>query len=69
MNAPPQLDTKLFFYLPEVAEMLRCSVKTVRRLIESGKLLAAKHGGRVIVFRNSVDAYVGAMVERGMRTA
>lgn len=45
------------FHLPEVAEMLRCSIKTVRRLIEDGKLRACKLRGRVVVEASALAEY------------
>lgn len=44
--------------LPEIALVLRCSVKTVRRLIQDGKLEAAKNRGRVVVLRSALHRYV-----------
>ena len=47
-----------FLLLPEIARVLRCSVKTVRRLIQEGKLKAAKNRGRVVVLRSALHGYV-----------
>lgn len=51
----PSADAVLF--LPEVADRLRCSVKTVRRLIEDGKLVACKNRGRVVVETRALSDY------------
>jgi len=42
----------------EVADLLRCSVKTVRRQIERGTLKAVRHGSRVLVAFGDYLAYV-----------
>jgi len=47
-----------FLLLPEVAQVLRCSVKTVRRLIQDGKLRAGKNRGRVVVLKSALQGYV-----------
>jgi len=44
--------------LPEVASMLRCSVKTVRRLITEGKLRSAKPRGLRLVQAADVHALI-----------
>jgi len=44
--------------LPEIAQALRCSVKTVRRLIQDGKLKCGKVRGRLVVRRSELLAYV-----------
>ncbi|AOS43709.1 Helix-turn-helix domain protein [Lacunisphaera limnophila] len=50
-----------FFLLPEIAEALRCSVKTVRRLIQDGKLKSSKVRGRVVVLKSAFLAYLGTI--------
>ena len=50
--------------LEEVAEYLRGSVKTVRRLIAAGKLQAFKSGGRVFVLEAELENYIKRQVER-----
>lgn len=50
-----------FFLLPEIADTLRCSVKTVRRLIQDGKLKSAKVRGRVVVLKSAFLAYLGTI--------
>lgn len=47
-----------FLLLPEIARVLRCSVKTVRRLILDGKLRAGKNRGRVVVLKSALQGYV-----------
>jgi len=47
-----------FLLLPEVGRMLRCSVKTVRRLIQDGKLRSGKNRGRVVVLMSALLSYV-----------
>lgn len=44
--------------LPEVAEYLKTSVKTVRRRIASGKIAAFKEGGRVLVLASELARYM-----------
>lgn len=56
INVMPNGDE--FLLLPEIAPVLRCSVKTVRRLIQDGKLKAAKNRGRVVVLRSALHRYV-----------
>ena len=53
-----------FYILPEVAEILKASIKTVRRRIEEGKIPSFKEGGRVCVLASDLDAYL----ERVFRT-
>lgn len=50
-----------FLLLPEVAHVLRCSVKTVRRLIQDGKIKSGKNRGRVVVLKSALLAYVGTI--------
>lgn len=47
--------------LPEIARALRCSVKTVRRLIQDGKLKSGKNRGRVVVLKSALLAYVNSI--------
>ena len=61
MNSPILPNGDEFLVLPEVAHALRCSVKTVRRLIQDGKLQAAKIRGRVVVLKSALLAYVNAI--------
>ena len=46
--------------LPDIAAILRSSVKTVRRRIESGNLTAAfKEGGRWVMWQSDLWRYLG----------
>ena len=58
MNTLPDGDRLLL--LPEVAEALRVSDKTVRRLIDEGKLKSLKVRGRILVRSSELMAYVNA---------
>jgi excisionase family DNA binding protein len=53
-------DGDRFFLLPEVAGALRVSVKTVRRLIDEGKIKTHKIRGRILVRRIELMAYINA---------
>jgi excisionase family DNA binding protein len=51
--------------ISEMAVEMRSSRKTVRRRIESGKLTAAfKEGGRWLIWRSKLLAYLGAGGDR-----
>jgi len=50
--------------LPEVAEYLKTSTKTVRRRIASGKLGAFKEGGNVRVLEAELNRYIQAQIGR-----
>lgn len=56
MKSSPLPDELLL--LPEIARVLRCSVTTVRRLIQEGKLKCGKVRGRVVVRKSTLLAYV-----------
>jgi excisionase family DNA binding protein len=58
LNVLPDGDQ--FLLLPEVAGALRVSVKTVRRLIDEGKIKTHKIRGRILVRRTEFMAYVNA---------
>lgn len=47
-----------YLLLPEVAEILRLDVKSVRRRIRSGKLKSFKEGGRVLVRESDLQEYL-----------
>jgi excisionase family DNA binding protein len=49
--------------LSEVAEILRTSIKTVRRRIASGELRAFKEGGRVCVLLSDVEEYLHRKIQ------
>jgi excisionase family DNA binding protein len=53
-------DGDQFLLLPEVAGSLRVSVKTVRRLIDEGKLKTHKIRGRILVRRSELMNLVTA---------
>ena len=53
--------------LPEVADYLKSSVKTVRRRIASGKLKAFKDGGRLLVLASDLEEYVQSQIDRRVR--
>ncbi|WP_164976015.1 helix-turn-helix domain-containing protein [Oleiharenicola lentus] len=58
MNTPASLPNgDEFLLLPEIAPVLRCSVKTVRRLIQDGKLKSVKIRGRVFVLKSAFHDY------------
>lgn len=45
----------------EVAEILRCSTRTVTILCRTGDLAGVRTGGRWLVPASSVDAYLAAL--------
>lgn len=51
--------------LEAVADALNVAVKTVRRLIDSGKLKSAKIGGLRMVFLRDLKAYLNAVKMEG----
>jgi excisionase family DNA binding protein len=53
-------DGDQFLLLPEVAGSFRVSVKTVRRLIDEGKIKTHKIRGRILVRRTEFMAYINA---------
>ena len=58
MNTLPDGDRLLL--LTEVAEALRVSHKTVRRLLDEGKLKSLKVRGRILVRASELMIYVNA---------
>lgn len=56
----PALHTKR-----EVAVSLRCSVRTVERLIAGGDLVAVQLGGRTLIRPADLEAYVGSLATGG----
>ena len=56
MDTLPDGDRLLL--LPEVAEILRVSVKTVRRLIDEGKIKIHKIRGRILIRSSELMKYV-----------
>ncbi len=57
MNPAPLPNGDQFLLLPEVAAVLRCSVATVRRLIQEGKIPCGKIRGRIVVLKSCLSAY------------
>ena len=62
MNPSLLLNGDEFLLLPEVAHVLRCSVKTVRRIIQEGKLKSGKNRGRVVVLKSALISYAHAIM-------
>ena len=60
MNAEIMPDGNRLLLLPEVAAFLRVSVKTVRRLIEDGKLKRFKARGAIRVWLSDLMDYLQA---------
>lgn len=58
MNSATLPDGDQFLLLPEVAAVLRCSVATVRRLIQEGKIPCGKIRGRNVVLQSRLSAYI-----------
>lgn len=50
--------TPRFLTQREVADELRCSVQTVRRRRDAGELPVIRAGGRVLIARADLDAYI-----------
>lgn len=61
MNSATLPDGDRFLKLLEVAQALRRSVKTVRRLIEAGELASVKIRGARLVRASAVEAMVQAL--------
>ena len=61
MNTLPDGDKLLL--LPETAGSLRVSVKTVRRLIDEGKLKSHKIRGRVLIRSTELMKYVNRVAQ------
>jgi hypothetical protein len=56
---PPTLDEDRLLLIPDMAAEMRSCSKTVRRRIESGKLKDAfKEGGRWVIWRSALLAYL-----------
>ena len=47
-----------FYTLPEIADILRCSIPAIRRRIKEGKLKAVKNGRAYIVSQSALDSYL-----------
>lgn len=61
MNSATLPDGDRFLKLPEVAQVLRLSVKSVRRLIEAGKLSSVKIRGTRLVRVSTLAAMVQSL--------
>lgn len=46
-----------FLTIEEVAELMRCEHRTVRRAIRSGDLEAAMMGGKYLIRREAIEAW------------
>jgi len=55
---PAKDDERRLLTVGEVAELLRCSVPTVRARIREGDLPAIREGGRLLVAAHEFDAYL-----------
>lgn len=62
MNALPDGDRLLL--LPEIAASLRVSVKTVRRLIDEGKIKSHKIRGRVLIRGTELMNFVNQVAQK-----
>jgi excisionase family DNA binding protein len=68
MIAQPNIEKPM--RLEAAAEFLSVSVKTLRRLIEAGKLQAFKIGGRWFIYGSHIQVYVQQQIARnGARNA
>ena len=47
-----------FYTLPEIADILRCSVPTIRRRIKAGTLRAVKNGGVYLISESALNSYL-----------
>lgn len=51
--------TQQYYTISEVAEILRCSEKTVYNRVKSGKLRSIKNGRLVLFTKESIDEFLG----------
>jgi excisionase family DNA binding protein len=58
-----QADTKRFFTVSEVAELLRVSTRTVRRRINAGHLVAHRVGRLIRIAENDLRAFLASYRE------
>lgn len=58
MSGTSTLDRPRFFFIDEVAAILRRSEGATRHLITSKQLKAGKVGGRVVVRPEDLDAFI-----------
>jgi excisionase family DNA binding protein len=52
-----------FLIIPEVAELTRVSVHTVRRAIRNGQLRTVRAGARILIPRAELSAWLGLDTE------
>lgn len=65
MTTSPSSITPEHYFLDEVAERLRVSVKTVRRLINQGHLQMFKIGGLCCIQVSEVNNYLQRQIAKG----
>lgn len=53
------------YTIDEIAELLRVSHSTVRRLIDSGHLKSVRIGGQIRIRQRDLDDYVASSVDAG----
>jgi excisionase family DNA binding protein len=58
MTAVSHISTPPLLLLTDAAQMLRCSVKTVRRLISDGKLRSVKLRGALRIKASDLEAFI-----------
>lgn len=59
----PFFDGDALLLIPEVAKHLRVSVKTVRRLIVTGKLRSAKYCGKRLIPMRDLNGLVNSSLQ------
>jgi excisionase family DNA binding protein len=64
MRARPDATPERLLTIPEAAELLRVSIKTIRRWIEGGELVAAKLGAQWRLRPQDLDRFVRDRLER-----
>jgi len=65
MNDGCPQDSDRLLKVPEIAAEIRADEKTVYRRIQAGKLSAFKEGGRWVIWRSALLAYLGKGDARG----
>lgn len=60
MNTPPKAEGDRLLKIHEIATEMQADEKTVYRRIQSGKLKAFKEGGRWMIRRSELLAYLTA---------
>jgi len=61
ISITPSEETRKYqevFTVPEAAEFLRISEKTIRRVIDAGSLLCSRIGKRVVITRNDIMLFL-----------